>query len=80
MPGGIGFLSVSATRGAFPHGLQQSDAAWGVVYQRQGDELQQAHESLLVAEKEFVAMRAANERLRRELDRALHRANDADWV
>src|SRR3954454_3785454 len=52
-------------RSAFLHGLQQSDAAWGVVYKTQGDELQRARESLRVVEKELAGMRGANERLER---------------
>jgi hypothetical protein len=65
-------------RRAFLRGLEQCDAAWGVVYYRQGEELQQARESLRVVEKELAATRAANERLRRELDQVVDRANDAE--
>jgi hypothetical protein len=48
------------------------------VYQRQGDELQRARELLRVVEKELAGIRAASERLRNELDRAVDRANDAE--
>jgi hypothetical protein len=65
-------------RRAFLQGLERSDAAWGVVYQRQGEELQQARESLRVMVKDLAATRAANERLRRELDQVVDRANDAE--
>ncbi len=65
-------------RRAFLHGLQRSDGAWAVVYQREADELRQARESLSVVEKELAGMRAANERLRRELDGAVERANEAE--
>jgi hypothetical protein len=65
-------------RSAFLHGLQRADAAWGVVYRQQGDELQKSRESLRAADKELGGMRAANERLRRELDQAVDRASEAE--
>jgi hypothetical protein len=49
----------------------------GVVYRPQGDELQKTRESLRAAHKELGGMRAANERLRRELDQAIDRASEA---
>jgi chromosome segregation ATPase len=49
-----------------------------VVYGRLGSELKLARESLRVVEKELAGTRAANEKLRRELDRAVDRANDAE--
>jgi hypothetical protein len=65
-------------RRAFLHGLQRSDAAWGVVYRRLGDELQQVRESLRVVDKELVGMRGSNEKLRRELEQAIDRATEAE--
>jgi hypothetical protein len=65
-------------RRAFLYGLQRSDAAWGMVYRRLGDELQKARESLRVVDKELSGMRATNERLRRELDQAIDRATEAE--
>jgi hypothetical protein len=65
-------------RSAFVHGLQRADAAWGIVYGQQGDELQKSRESLRAADKELSGMRAANERLRRELDQAIDRASEAE--
>jgi hypothetical protein len=65
-------------RRAFLHGLERADAAWAVIYQRQADELLQARESLRVAHKDLAGTRAANEKLRRELDGAVDRANDAE--
>jgi hypothetical protein len=65
-------------RSAFLHGLQRADAAWGVVYGQQADELQKSRESLRAADKDLGGMRAANERLRRELDQAIDRASEAE--
>jgi hypothetical protein len=65
-------------RSAFLHGLQRADAAWGAVYRQQGDALQKSRESLRAADKELGGMRAANERLRRELDQAVDRASEAE--
>jgi hypothetical protein len=65
-------------RRAFLHGLQRADAAWGVVYRQQADELQKSRESLRAADKELSGMRAANEKLRRELDQAIDRASEAE--
>jgi hypothetical protein len=70
--------SERTARRAFLHGLQRSDGAWAVVYQREGDELRQARESLRVLEKELTGMRASNERLRRELEGVVERANEAE--
>jgi hypothetical protein len=49
-----------------------------MVYQRQADEFLQARESLRVAEKDLDGTRAANEKLRRELEGVVDRANDAE--
>ena len=67
-----------SARRAFLHGLERCDAAWGVVYQRLGEDLRQAREAVRLVEKEIVATRAANERLRRELEQVVDRANDAE--
>ena len=65
-------------RRAFLHGLQRADAAWGVVYRQLGSELQKSRESLRTADRELAGTRAANERLRRELEQAIDRANEAE--
>src|SRR5215207_5404490 len=65
-------------RRAFLQGLQRADAAWGSVYRQLGDELQRSRESLRTADNELAGNRAANERLRRELDQAIDRANEAE--
>ena len=46
-------------RSAFLHGLQQGDVR-GAIYQKQGEELQHARESLRLVEKKLVEIRAAN--------------------
>jgi chromosome segregation ATPase len=50
----------------------------GHCLRQQGDELQKSRESLRAADKELSGMRAANERLRRELDQAIDRASEAE--
>jgi hypothetical protein len=65
-------------RRAFLHGLQRADAAWGVVYRQLGSETQKSRESLRTANRELAGTRAANERLRRELEHAIDRANEAE--
>jgi chromosome segregation ATPase len=65
-------------RRAFLRALQRADAAWSVVYRRLGDELQKLRESLRMVDKELAGTRAANRRLRRELEQAIDRATEAE--
>jgi phage shock protein A len=69
---------VNVRPAAFLYGLQRSDAAWGRVYRQLGDELQKARASLRAVDKELAGTRAANDKLRRELDQAIDRAKDAE--
>ena len=49
-----------------------------MVYRQLGNELQKSRESLRTADRELASMRSANESLRRELEQAIDRANEAE--